>query len=146
MNKNILVVVVVVALVFVAFYFAGLGGSVDPTENGDPAVENGLNGSEDPNGLPANDAQEISGEFIECLADAGLMIYGSRTCPFCVDLVESLGGHEVAAPIYVECAEEGDKCTENMKTGYVPEIQFNGELHEGGRSPKDLAELTSCQI
>ena len=32
------------------------------------------------------------------------------------------------------------------KTGYVPEIQINGELYDGSRTPEDLANLVKCEL
>ncbi len=120
MNKNIYTVVAVLVLVLAAVYIATLFGPGEPIES--------------------------NGGFIQCLADNGLVIYGSRTCPACTQLVESLGGYEAVAAIYVECTEEREKCNENMQTNYVPEIHLNGEVYEGSRAPRILGEITSCQL
>jgi len=84
--------------------------------------------------------------FIQCLADAGVVIYGSRTCPACAQLVESFGGYDKIALIYVECNEEREKCSSEMQTNYVPEIQIQGELYSGPRSPDNIADAVSCNI
>ncbi len=83
--------------------------------------------------------------FIECLADAGMVVYGSATCPACGQFAQSLGGYDKIAPIYVECTIEGEKCMKGMQTNYVPEIQINGAVYEGSRSPAVLAEITGCE-
>ncbi len=91
-----------------------------------------------------NGRDELS--FVECLADAGVVIYGSNTCPACAKLSEEYGGYEKMGPIYVECSEEWERCNKEMLVGYVPAIQINGEIFEGWGSPKNLAEETGCKI
>lgn len=78
--------------------------------------------------------EPLNRDYITCLQEAGVVIYGSDTCPACAGLVESLGGIDVVKPIYVECHKEMERCMEEMKSNYVPEIQINGELFEGDRS------------
>ncbi len=88
----------------------------------------------------------VSDELIQCMASKGLLIYARSTCPACKQLVASLGGQEIVKPIYVECSENREKCTNNKKTGYVPEIQIKGELYQGSRAVGDLAAATGCKI
>ncbi len=82
--------------------------------------------------------------LVKCLYDAGLRIYGSRTCPYCTQLVENFGGYEAINLIYIECMDNRDKCINEMKSNYVPEIQINGEIYDGGRSLEELAKETNC--
>ena len=95
-----------------------------------------------------NNQQNINSlkDFNECLADNGMLIYGSSWCPACNALVETLGGYEKVKPIYVECTEEEQRCTEETKTSYVPEIQINGEVYEGPRTLEALSQLTGCKL
>ncbi|MFP4403909.1 MAG: peptidylprolyl isomerase [Candidatus Woesearchaeota archaeon] len=85
-------------------------------------------------------------EFNECLADSGMVIYGSSTCPYCGQLVELLGGSDAVKPVYVECTENQERCISEMIGKGVPEIQLNGELYEGQRTIENLAEATNCSI
>ncbi len=85
-------------------------------------------------------------ELVDCLAEEGVVIYGSRTCPACAQLAESFGGYEEIESIYVECTEDYDRCGKEKTTGWVPEIQIKGELYEGGRSPASLAEEAGCDF
>ena len=85
-------------------------------------------------------------EFNECLAENGMVIYGMEWCPACNSLVEALGGYEAVRPVYVECTEEEQRCAEESKTSAVPEVQINGEVFEGQRSPQGLAEATGCRL
>ncbi len=93
----------------------------------------------------------VDSSFIECLADVGVVIYGSSTCPACSQLEQEYGGYEVVKPIYLDCsglgtAEEIQRCRNEMKTNFVPEIQINGELFDGWGSPENLAKETGCEL
>lgn len=83
--------------------------------------------------------------LVACLDQAGLVIYGSFTCPVCTRLADSFGGYEALDPIYVECSDEPNRCHQEMQTRYVPEIQIEGELYQGSREPADLAEAAGCE-
>ncbi len=85
-------------------------------------------------------------ELVNCLQEEGVVIYGSRTCPACAQLVDSFGGSDVVAPIYVECLDEADRCSEEKMTGFVPEIQIDGEVYEQGWSPADIADAAGCEF
>ena len=89
-------------------------------------------------------SNEEDSDFAQCLFDEGLVIYVTDTCPFCVDFAQELGGYDVVEGLFVNCNEEPVRCDEEKQTEFVPEIQYNGELYEGQRSVKDLAELTNC--
>ncbi len=91
-----------------------------------------------------NERDKVS--FIDCLADAGVVIYGSNTCPACAKLSEEYGGYEKMGPIYVECSEEWERCSKEMLVGYVPAVQINGKLFNGWGSPENLAKETGCDI
>jgi hypothetical protein len=97
------------------------------------------------------EAEEVSQDFIECLKEEGVMIYGSSTCSACEKLREEYGGYSVLKPIYLDCSQLGSeedfkKCIEEMKTGYVPEVQINGEVFKQWGSPENLAEETGCPL
>ncbi|MGM0629469.1 MAG: peptidoglycan-binding protein, partial [Patescibacteria group bacterium] len=79
---------------------------------------------------PSNKGNEEEKAFIECLKEAEVVIYGTPTCPFCDQLVESFGGYDAVSPIYVNCQESFDRCKDEMQTSGVPEIQINGELYQ----------------
>jgi hypothetical protein len=130
MNKKILIAVVIVTIIL-------LGGLF-------------LLNSEEATAPSGEENQEEMSSLIDCLAENDLVIYGSRTCPACQQLVASLGGYEMTDPIYVECNQTGctkeqQQCRENAETGYVPEIQINGEVYDGFRDPSSLAEKVGCQ-
>lgn len=99
-----------------------------------------------------NDSEELSlSPFIKCLLAEGVVIYGSSTCPACHQLEQEHGGYEKIRPIYLDCSgfgseRERERCQEEMKTVYVPEIQIKGELFEKWGSPENLAEATGCEV
>ena len=121
MKKTLLIVVVVLIVIGAAFYF--------------------LN--------PVNDIGERNqpyAELVNCLAERGVIVYGSKTCPACIDFADQFGGYEAIESIYVECSEDPERCEQEMQGNYVPEIQINGELYTGPMSPEALAEETRCEI
>lgn len=85
-----------------------------------------------------NDAQ-----LVECLAEANVIVYGSRTCPECTRFAMQFGGYDVIDPIYVECADNPEECQANMQTKGVPEVQIDGVLARD-RSKAGLAAQTGC--
>ncbi len=100
---------------------------------------------EDPVSEPEDDSVTPEA-FVQCLADAGVVVYGSNTCPACTQFANSLGGYDVIAPIYVECTEEWERCSVEMQGNFVPEIQIDGVLYEGSRAPEELARVTGCEL
>ncbi len=92
----------------------------------------------------SSDAQRAS--IVDCLVENEVLIYGSKFCPACTQLVSAYGGEEVIEPIYVECTDEPERCEDEKVTEYVPEIQIAGELYEGSWSPTDLAAELSCSL
>ena len=132
MKKIILIVLIVTILIFGFFYF------FRKEEN--KAKEN--------TEKEIND-EEAKGEmerFISCLAERGMVIYGTNTCPACASLVKAFGGYDVVAPIYVECNEEQEKCFQEMKSDYVPEIQINGIPYMGISSIEGFERETGCKL
>jgi hypothetical protein len=93
---------------------------------------------------PKESKEGISTSLIECLEEKDVIFYGSKTCPACASLVNSFGGYDKLESIYVECSEEWNRCSKEMKTTYVPEIHINNELYQGSRDPDSIARATNC--
>jgi len=91
-----------------------------------------------------------SAEFVECLRREGVVIYGSSVCPLCRELEREYGGYDNISSIYLDCGkgskEEIERCREEMKGEYVPEVQIGGELFEGWGSPENLSQETGCEL
>jgi hypothetical protein len=134
MNKKILTIVIAVIAIIVisiAVYF------IQNREN-ETIVNNGKETNDFNNGEEMND-------LVQCLADADVTIYGTKTCPACASFIGSFGGYDAVGPIYVDCNEERERCGEEMKTNYIPEVQIKGELYKGLRSPEGIAEEVGCK-
>lgn len=128
-----------VLMLFMVVILVGCGKEVDNTQTNNTKISTNTNST--------NTSEiEVSEEFIQCLADNGMTIYGSAWCPACKDLRDKLGGEDMIGPIYIECTEEEERCNEEMKDNYVPEIQIFGELYSGQRDPASLAEATGCTL
>lgn len=135
MNKNVLVALISVIVIFGVIVLAGVVNDNGSAELTSPEEE--------------EEVVEEIGEmesFVNCLDDKNVTIYGSSWCPYCTDLVEDFGGYDIVDPIYVECTEEGEICGEEQKTTYVPEIQIKGEVYEGPRSFEGFTEKTGCSF
>ncbi len=157
MSKTVLIVIIIFAALGIV-YLVGSGdetagpltGTVRPVE---PVTGPVVEPAEPIAGEPEETISEndtVNG-FIQCLADAGVVIYGSKTCPACAQLEQEYGGYEIVKPIYLDCsglgtAEERERCMNEMQTMYVPEIQIKGNLFKGWGSPEALAEATGCQL
>lgn len=126
MNRRNVLVTILFLTIFVSAVVVGFGRNNENSEN--QKKEN-----------------SVVSNLVSCLAEAGMVIYGSRTCPACAALADSFGGYEKIEEIYVECTEEQERCGLEMQTNYVPEIQIKGEVYNGPRDPDSLAEVTNCK-
>ncbi len=83
--------------------------------------------------------------FVDCLADKGVKIYGANWCGWTKKfVVETIGGFDIAAPIYVECTENEAECSAAEVNGY-PTTKIKGEVYAGTRDFAGLAQATGCQ-
>lgn len=93
-----------------------------------------------------NPAVLATRDFVQCLAEEEVVVYGTETCPACTSFAEQFGGYEEIDPIYVECREDPENCSLNMQTEFVPEIQISGVLFEEASTPENLGEVTGCKL
>lgn len=90
--------------------------------------------------------QAANSSFLECLKDSGVVIYGTSACPACTQLKNDLlaiGGN--VDLIYINCDENSQRCAEEMKGNYVPEIQIKGTPFPNN-SVEALSQETGCKI
>ncbi len=148
--NNILATIIGLTIIFSAFYYA-LGdidflskeATISIPEEEEVLIE------KDPVTEEPDDesfVEEEMSNFVYCLKEEGVVIYGSEWCPFCVQLVESFGGYPFIDPIYVECTKEEERCQDEMHTSGVPEIQIKGELYTGSRELSVLGEVVGCEL
>ncbi len=93
---------------------------------------------------PPYSTEELQ-QFVECLDQAGMKIYGAEWCSHCQDLVNMLGGYNVVDPIYVECTENQQLCQDKGIQAY-PTIMINGSKYEGARTYQALSQATGCPV
>jgi len=96
--------------------------------------------------LDRDDGGKSGGSFTDCLVESGMVVYGSKTCPACKSLADKFGGYEAMGELFVSCGEDDGRCSEEMQTQYVPEVQINGELFTDGRELEDFAKATGCEL
>jgi len=90
------------------------------------------------------DIEKLS-QFVLCLKENGMVIYGANWCGWTKKLVDSLGGFETVAPIYINCEVETELCNEEGIEGF-PTIKVNGELYNSGdKSMEALAAAVGCE-
>lgn len=92
-----------------------------------------------------NISEEELTEFIGCLKDSDLKIYGANWCGWTKKLVEMLGGFDMVEPIYIECTEQKEECDEAGVTGF-PTIIIGEERYQGQRTFKGFSDATGCEI
>lgn len=91
---------------------------------------------------PSYSTEELQ-QFVNCLDQAGVKIYGAEWCSHCQDLVNMLGGYNVVDPIYVECTENQQLCEDKDIQAY-PTIIINGSKYSGARTYQALSQATGC--
>ncbi|MFP4116716.1 MAG: hypothetical protein ACLFTY_01730 [Candidatus Aenigmatarchaeota archaeon] len=92
-------------------------------------------------------SEEEARDFIDCLDEGGVTIYGTHTCSACTQLAESLGGFDLIGQIFVECSQEQQRCSNEMKRTAVPEIHINGQHYNTGVvSPGEIADEVNCEL
>ncbi len=85
-------------------------------------------------------------DFFNCLKSNGVVIYGTSTCPACIQLKKNLLaiGSDIDL-VYVNCDENPQRCATEMKANYVPEIQINNVIFPNN-SIEALSQETGCKI
>lgn len=130
-NKRFIMLTALIIILAISFIF------ILQAQN-DEKIEN--------NNKETNNIGADLSSFISCLKDSGVVIYGSATCPACIQLLNEYENTEVLKPIYVECNTEPERCQAEMLVNYVPAIQINGEVFDVWGSPENLAEITNCEL
>ena len=141
-GKMISIALVLLAVVVGSLYFV-FAADLTPVEEETEDEE------DTPTGYMIAGEEVIENEatdFIDCLDDGGVTVYGAEWCPACRQLADSLGGYELVDPIWVECTVEGERCDEEMEGTGVPEVHINGHYETGVIPPETLAEEAGCDL
>ncbi len=83
--------------------------------------------------------------FIECLDEAGVVIYGTPTCPYCIELVSKYDDFNGFETIYTDCSDPEDPCKE-AQVSRVPKVHIDGEVFNDSGDPETLAKETGCPL
>lgn len=149
-SRQILLIGIVVALFTSAFVYYTTSGA--PSEDtsmtaNNPELSMGDQASETDD-TTEEEAVTLDpmAETVACLEEKEVVIYGSRTCPACIQMVNLFKGYEVIDPIYVECQTEGLRCSQEMQTQYVPEVQIAGNVFQGPATPAAIAAAVGCNL
>jgi len=139
----------------VAILYQGKDAKVYITKDGEYLLFNAVNMSQEiitvtPTAVPTSqETPEYSTvelqKFIDCLDQAGTVIYGAKWCGYCKQLVSMLGGYDIVDPIYVECTENEELCNKEGVSAY-PTIKIAGSKYSGMRSFEGLSEATGCPV
>jgi hypothetical protein len=84
--------------------------------------------------------------FLSCLADSGLLLFGSAQSQATLTQMQLLGGPIYLDAIYVNCDGENTQACIDSGVTEVPAIAFDGQLYPGVRQVDELSSLTGCQF
>jgi len=82
-------------------------------------------------------------EFNTCLAQRGVKVYGANWCGWTIRWIETFGGLKAVTPIYVECEDNRELCSQEGIIGY-PTIKIKGQVYSGARTIEAIAQATGC--
>jgi protein-disulfide isomerase len=89
-------------------------------------------------------SDETLGAFAQCLADKGVVMYGSKYCGHCNNQ-KKMFGDSFKYITYIECTEQMQTCQDNGITG-VPAWIINGQKYTGEQSIERLSQLSGCEL
>ena len=83
-------------------------------------------------------------QLAQCLTGKGVKMYGSDTCPHCLNQKASFKG-SFDLITYVECTRDQASC-EKAEIMAFPTWGINGKKEVGEKSMSELAELSGCPL
>jgi glutaredoxin len=83
-------------------------------------------------------------DFAKCLADKGVVMYGSEYCGHCA-AQKDIFGESFQFVNYVECTEQQQLC-QQKGINAVPTWEIDGTFYTGERSLEALSELSGCPL
>ncbi len=78
----------------------------------------------------------------KCLAEKGVKMYGSDTCPYCQNQ-KKMFGEDFTKINYINCDFDKSVCAEKGITGY-PVWEIDDKMSAGLKSLEELAAATGC--
>ncbi len=82
-------------------------------------------------------------EFVNCLNESGVIMYGSGACEYC-SMQKQMFGKEFKRLNYVDCSIKTDLCKQNQIIHY-PHWQFKEDSLLGLQSFSNLAQMSYCE-
>lgn len=82
--------------------------------------------------------------FAKCLTENGVIMYGSKYCPHCLNQ-KKMFGDSFKYINYVECADNPTLCTERS-IQVVPTWSIKENLYTGEKTIEELSSLAGCKI
>ena len=91
---------------------------------------------------PAKDIASVNGSLAQCLSSVGAVMYGSDTCPHCLEQ-KNLFGTAFAEIKYVNCDFNAEACRkENVQ--YFPMWVIKGKTYLGVQNFNQLSQFSGC--
>lgn len=98
-------------------------------------------------GCSSSTSNTIAGmdEFAQCLTDAGVTMYGTNVCPYCLEQ-KKMFGDSFEKVTFVNCQEDPQACTDNGIQG-IPAWQYeDGTLLQGLQDLEILGAKAGCEV
>ncbi|MFW5847012.1 MAG: hypothetical protein ACOCUU_02510 [Nanoarchaeota archaeon] len=111
---------------------------------GEVVDDSGSESQEQQTGSYSEEDLEKLSDFNNCLAEKGVKIYGANWCGYTSQWVETLGGFDIVSPVYIECTENEELCSQEEVRGY-PTTKINGETYTGDRTLEAIGQETGCE-
>ena len=89
--------------------------------------------------------KESLDEFAKCLAEKGVVVYGTYWCPVCQEQ-NAMFGDALKFVRYIECTEYPQVCTDAGIKGFPTWIFPDGRRLEGIQSLEELSENSNCPL
>ena len=80
-----------------------------------------------------------------CLAEKNVAMYGTASCPHCLEQKYLFGDDFMYVP-YVDCDKSPDQCTKARITGYPTWVRADGETLVGRQDLDELAQWANCKL
>jgi hypothetical protein len=92
------------------------------------------------------EAKETRDEFIQCMADQGVQLYGSLASNVTIQQIQLLGGPAMLEKIYISCDNEMAQHCIDSGIQTVPTWIIGDQPIQGVLLPEQLIQATGCEL
>jgi len=92
------------------------------------------------------EAKETRDEFIQCMADQGVQLYGSLASNATIQQIQLLGGPAMLETIYISCDNEMAQHCIDSGIQTVPTWVIDDQPIQGILLPEQLVQATGCEL